>query len=330
MSRSRRTDEPPLQGSVARVFDVAFPDVKLQARARAIDAWDRVSPLSGVTPLTSLVLRHDPLAPPLALAVHDGSTVRITRALGLAGVADWTPDSLVRRTAGRVFLYRQTTAPRAVDANVGLPIPLGSELHRAQISGVGALGDFVGGSLAVGGFVETIVAVSGSDVHFYVRENNGAPQLFSAGAARLTQDAQHPALWTKVADFRATVLPEELAFGDPLPASPVTVVESYLARLSYFGRLGPAGTIVLALRQPRPVIVPPLKLVRQVLESKIRRRLLTSNLGQTRRTRCEVANARPDPRNVTGCRHFQPVNNSFGYIGTSVRYPITKRGAVRA
>jgi len=258
MNRSRRPDQPPLQGSVTRMFDVAFPDVTLQARARALDAWDRVSPFSGATPATPLILRHDPPAPPLASAIYDGGVVRIARALAVPDVPDWEPDTFVRRTAGRVFLYRQTSAPRVVNAAVGAPMPLAPELYRSEVLGVGGLTDFVGGSIAVGGFIETIIDVSGIDVHFRaLNSGGGSVQLFGPGAARLTQDVRHPALWTKVADFSALSLPGELVFSDPLPPASTTVVESYTARLAYFGRLGPAGTVVRTLRQPQPVIVPP-------------------------------------------------------------------------
>jgi hypothetical protein len=256
--RTRRGDAEPLEASITRVLDVDFPDVTLKARARAIDAWDRSSAPSPWSAPASLTLRHEPPAPPLASAAYDAGTVRLTRALGVPGVPDWAPDVLVRKTAGRVVVYRQTNAPRSVAGTIGAPTPGAGGLYRAVVSGVPSLGDFVGGVLSVGSFVETIEDVVGNEVRFRVPGNGGVvAQIFAAGSARLSQDPRHAALWSSVTDFPAEGLPSELVFSDPLPSATRTGVESYHLRLFYFGRLGPAGGTARALRYAAPITVPP-------------------------------------------------------------------------
>jgi hypothetical protein len=252
LNRTRRPEDVPPQVSLARSFDVDFPDVTLQARARAIDAWDRVSGYSAWSPVTPLALRHEPEPPPLAFATYDAGTVRMTRTVGNAGVSDWEPDPFVSKVSGQVFIYRQTAAARSADATFGLPVPINDGLYRVGVSGVSNLADFVGGSFSIGGFTETIVAVVGSDVQFRADKTS-----FMPGQARLVQDPKHPALWSKVAAFPVANLPAELSFSDPLPAPAGSAVDSYCARLAYYGRLGPAGNIVRSLRQAAVPMVPP-------------------------------------------------------------------------
>lgn len=254
LSRTRRPEDIPPQVSLARSFDVDFPDVMLEARDRAIDAWDRVSAFSAWSPATLLALRHEPEAPSLAFAAHDGGTARITRAVGVAGVSDWEPDPLVSKVAGQVFIYRQTTAARTADATFSVPLPITDGLYRVTVSGVANLGDFIGGSFTVGGFTENIRAVAGSEIHFRADKTS-----FGPGSGRLVQDNKHSALWTKVAAFPIANLPTELVFSDPLPLpAGGSAVESYCARLAYYGRLGPASNIVRALRTaPVPAVPPP-------------------------------------------------------------------------
>ncbi|PDZ79407.1 hypothetical protein COA25_08650 [Bacillus cereus] len=59
-------------------------------------------------------------------------------------------------------------------------------------------------------------------------------------------------------DFPVDNLPTEFVFNAPLPSTEYVVVHSYLARLSYFGRLGPGSNIVRALYHPEnlPVLPP--------------------------------------------------------------------------
>jgi hypothetical protein len=257
VTRSRRPTDPALQGSLRRSFDVSFPDVTLQSRARAIDGWDRVSAWSAWTAPTPLVLRHEPPAPPLESAVYDAGTVRISRAVGKPDVADWEPDALVSRTGGQVAIYRRTGARRVVDVTATIPLQTTPGTYRVNITGAVNLADFIGGTLSAGGFTETIVAAGPSSVDFVVPDNGGAIPLFSTGAARLAQLPTNAALWTHVATFPANSLPPELVFSDPQPPAPALVVESYLARVSFLGRLGPQSNVVCGLRYPTVPVVPP-------------------------------------------------------------------------
>lgn len=251
-TRTRRPEDIPPQGSLARSFDVAFPDVTLQARARAIDAWDRLSGFSAWTAPTPLALRHEPEPPPLAFATYQAGTVRITRSVGVPGVPDWQPDPFVSKVSGQILVYRQTAAARTAEAMFGVSWPITDGLYRATVSGVTTLADFSGGSFSVGGFTENIRSVVGNEIHFRADKTS-----FMPGPGRLWQDAKHPALWTPIAAFPIANLPSELVFSDPLPPPAGSAVESYCARLAYFGRLGPAGNIVRALRLATTPPVPP-------------------------------------------------------------------------
>ena len=254
LSRTRRAEDIPPQVSLARSFDVDFPDVTLETRARAIDAWDRVSAFSAWSPQTALALRHEPEAPPLAFAAHDGGTVRIARAVDVAGVPDWEPDALVSKVSGQLFIYRQKAAARRANATFGTAVPIDDGLYRVAVSAVADLGDFVGGSFTVDGFTENIRTVVGAEIYFRADKTS-----FTPGSGRLVQDNKHPALWTKVAAFSIANLPTELVFNDPLPPPPGgSTVEPYCARLAFLGRLGPASNIVQALRSaPVPAVPPP-------------------------------------------------------------------------
>jgi hypothetical protein len=252
LNRTRRPEDVPPDVSVARSFDVDFPDVMLQARARAIDAWDRTSGYSTWSPATGLTLRHEPEPPPLAYAIYDAGTVRIARAVGKPDVPDWQPDPFVNKVSGQVFIYRQTAAAQSADATFGLPVPMNDGRYRVAVSGIANLADFIGGSFSIGGFTETILAVVGSDVLFRADKTS-----FMPGQAHLMQDPKHPALWSKVAAFAIANLPVELVFSDPLPPPAGTAVDSYCARLAYYGRLGPAGNVVRSIRQAAVPAVPP-------------------------------------------------------------------------
>ncbi|AWK89442.1 hypothetical protein [Azospirillum thermophilum] len=262
LSRTRRPGAPVLQGSVSRNPDVVFPDVTLQARVRAQDGWDRVSDFSGWGPAVNPVLVHEPAPPPLETARHDAGTTRIRRAAGREGIADWQPDPLVARAGGQVFVYRRAASPRTADVTVGMPVEMAPGRYRVAVSGAAGLGDFVGGTLSAGAFTEAVVAAGPSSVDLAVSagglpDKAATAELFAPGPARLSQSPTHPSLWTKVAAFPAKGLPEELAFADPLPPTPGLAIEAYTVRLSYLGRLGPAGTVVCAIRQPVVPPVPP-------------------------------------------------------------------------
>jgi hypothetical protein len=183
LNRTRRPEDVPPNVSLARSFDVDFPDVTLQGRGRAIDAWDRASGFSAWSPATPLKFEHEPEAPPLAIATYDAGAVRITRAVGVDGVPDWQPDAFVSKVGGQVFIYRQTTAARAVDATFGLPLPIDEGLYRVSVGGVANLADFVDGSFSIAGLTETIRAVVGTEIQFRA---DGAS--FMPGQARLIVD----------------------------------------------------------------------------------------------------------------------------------------------
>jgi hypothetical protein len=257
MSRSHNPDDPPMQATLARVFDVSFIDVTLRSRVRAIDAWDRVSAYSAWSGTTPLNLRHEPMAPPLETATYTAGTARIMRAVGRPGVPDWQPDPIVKHAAGEVHLYRRTTKPRVANVTASAPLALSPGLYRVNVTGASTLSDFVGGTLSVGSFSDTVVAASGSSVDIAIPDNGGAVTLFSAGAGRLSQDPLTPALWTYVAKFPAIGLPTELVFSDLLPVPSGLAIESYSSRVAFLGRVGPFGNIATAIRQPAVPVVPP-------------------------------------------------------------------------
>lgn len=64
--RTRQPDDPPGEGLQVRSQDVAFHDVQIRSRVRAIGGWDRISPSTAFTPWPPLVLYHEPAAPNLA------------------------------------------------------------------------------------------------------------------------------------------------------------------------------------------------------------------------------------------------------------------------
>lgn len=257
MSRSRRIDDPPLTGTLARNFEVPFVDVTLRARARALDAWDRVSGFSAWCPPTPLILRHEPMAPPLESGHCGAHVTRLQRAVGRLGVPDWQADPIVRQSGGQVYVYRRTVKPRVAEVTISLPVPVSPGLYRASVTGAAQLSDFVGGSLTVGGFTDTIDAVGATTVDFVIPNNGDSVALFSAGLARLSQDPMTPSLWTHVATFPAVGLPVELVFSEVLPPPSGLVVESYATRVAFLGRLGPLGTMATAIRTPEVPVVPP-------------------------------------------------------------------------
>jgi hypothetical protein len=257
MSRSRHLDDPPLQGSVARNFDVAFIDVTLRARARAIDAWDRASPPSPWSPVTPLALRHEPMAPPLESGSVAAGMVRLRRAVGKPGIPDWQPDRIVDKAGGQVFIYRRIAAPRTANATASAPLPVSPGAYRVQVNGVASLNDFVGGTLSVGAFSDTIVAAGTSSVDVAVPDNGAPVTLFAAGNARLAQDPLAPSIWTHVATFAAAGLPDELVFSDALPPAAGLAVEFYSARVAFLGRIGPFGSVATIVRVPDVPVVPP-------------------------------------------------------------------------
>lgn len=257
MSRSRRIDDPPLTGTLARNFEVSFVDVTLRSRARALDAWDRVSGFSAWCPPTPLILRHEPMAPPLESGRYEANVTRLQRAVGRLGVPDWQVDPIVRQSGGQVYVYRRTVKPRVAEVGINVPFPVSPGRYRASVTGAAALSDFIGGTLTVAGFTETIDAVGANTVDFVIPNNGGPVAVFSAGPARLSQDPMMPSLWTHVATMPAVGLPVDLVFNEVLPPPAGLVIESYAARIAFMGRLGPLGTMATVIRTPEVPAVPP-------------------------------------------------------------------------
>jgi hypothetical protein len=257
MSRTRRADIAALQGSLARKIDVAFPDVTLRARVRAMDGWDRHSVYSSWSAETPLTLVHAPAPPGLDIAFYDNGVMRLERTVAVPGVPDWQPDDLVRRTHGRVNVYRRIAQPRSETITVGFPMPVGTGRYRATIQGTASLSDFIGGIFSAGAFSETIVAAGADTVDFKVPDNGDALELFSAGNGRLMQDPSSPALFAEVANFPAENLPQVLEFADARPENQFIQFDQYTTRLAYFGRLGPVGNLVTSIREPVVPVTPP-------------------------------------------------------------------------
>lgn len=261
-NRSRRPEVPPFQGEVVRAFDVPFHDVLLKARARATDAWDRVSVFSPWTTLTPLMLRHEPPAPTLTSAGYDSGTVRIARQVGDSDFPDWQPDVVVTQAAGKVFVYRQVLRddkPRVENVVADAPMHVEGRLYKTIIPGVTDAADFANGFIIAGRVKASIARISGDNFFFEAPDEGGASvTLFAAGTAKLQQNPKDESLWLKVAEFPAVGLPTELVFSDtvPGPAGKADVL-SYCTRVSYLGRLGPASNVVHAFRVPSTPSVPP-------------------------------------------------------------------------
>jgi hypothetical protein len=258
-NRSRRPEVPPLHGETARVFDVPFHDVRLKARARATDGWDRVSVFSAWTPPTPLNLIHEPPPPPLASVRYNGGSVRIVRQVGDPDLPDWQPDRVTEQAAGKVSIYRQSVQPRVENVTAGAPVHAEGRLYKTVIPGVVGGSDFSQGYLIAGRVKASVADISGSEFFFEAPdEGGGSVTLFDAGPAKLQQNPLDESLWVKVAEFPAVGLPEELVFSDPVagPTGKADVL-SYTARISYLGRLGPASNVAQAVRIPATPAVPP-------------------------------------------------------------------------
>ncbi|MCU0521527.1 MAG: hypothetical protein MUF84_12635, partial [Anaerolineae bacterium] len=108
--RTRQPDDPPGEGLQVRSQDVAFHDVQLRCRARAVDGWDRASITTVHTAWTALALRHDPSPPNLVSATWSGGSASLARQVGDANYPNWAPDLVVQHDAGaRIFVYRRKT-----------------------------------------------------------------------------------------------------------------------------------------------------------------------------------------------------------------------------
>jgi hypothetical protein len=259
-SRSHRPEEAPMQGKIARSLNVPFHDVKIRSHIRATDGWDRISTYSSWTPFTPLELHHNPPAPPLESARYDAGTVHIFRQIDNSLLPDWSPDIIVEKALGKVYIYRKdlNKNPRVVDVNVSAPILVEGDLFRITAS-VTNPSDFIDGYLIAGDIKTRIIDSSGSDFFFRIPDDGGGSiTLFSAGPAKLQQNPKRESLWIKVAELPVMDLPREIVFTAPIP-EPTNEADvlSYYARLSYLDKQGPTSNIVQAIRVPPTPIVPP-------------------------------------------------------------------------
>lgn len=269
LHRTRTTADQPGAGLVSRREEVAFHDVTLRAQATAIDAWDRESAPSLWSFPTSLELRHTPPPPPLAWARRSDGRVFLQRAVperreygtfAPGPTEDWKADVIVSRAAGQVQVLRREGIPGQVDVAVGDPWPMGrGGEHSVAVTdppGFDASG-FVGGTLIVGRIRVRVEAAMGADVRFTpVIDGKLNPVLFGAGPATLQQDPGHPELWTVVASFPATALPQRLVCLDPVGADEVGAL-AYATRVAFLGGVGPIGSPVTVTLVPQVPKVPP-------------------------------------------------------------------------
>jgi len=260
--RTRLADDPPGEGVQVRSQDVAFHDVTLRARARAIDGWDRTSLFTAFSAWTPLELRHDPAPPNLASATWNEGSASLARQVGDPNFADWSPDLVVQHDAGaRIFVYRRKTGaagrPATAPVTVSAPVLVSGNVYRTTVAGLADVTPYDGGYLVAGAFKAMIRQVSGAEIRFEVGQ--GSASLFGAGSAQLQQNPLQLGLWDKVAEFSAHGLPAALVFDDPVPGPGESAdVLSYHARVAYLGaRVGPPGNTVQALRMPLVPVKPP-------------------------------------------------------------------------
>ncbi|WP_420540429.1 hypothetical protein ACN92M_26720 (plasmid) [Paenibacillus polymyxa] len=280
--RSGDNGMTPKLDKVSRSFGVDFPDVRLRARCRAVDGWDRVSEFSDWTPPTSLQLRHEPSAPPLLSAQYKCGEVCLTRNWRQNGGMDWTPDSLISQIGGNIEVYRQINRPRTSQVNFGTPQLVLDGKMKAFVTSETHLSDFMGGTFQAGLLCETILDIDDQSIYWRAVDTAGqGGTLFGSGKGKLIQDEKHPSLWVKVAEFPVENLPKELVFSDLFPASDKIEVESYFLRIAYWDRLGPPGEIVRSIRHPEMVLPsPPMFTVEQAGIDFYHRSLIKVSLNQ--------------------------------------------------
>lgn len=258
--RTRQPDDPPGEGLQLRSQDVAFHDVQLRCRSRAVDGWDRTSAFTSYTPWTPLDLKHEPAPPNLASATWSGGSASLTRQVDDPHYPNWSPDLIVRHDPGaRIFVFRRKVGvsgrPAVSRVNVGAPVLVSANRYRSSVAGLTSLTPFDGGYIVAAPFKAMIRQIAGSDIFFEV----GDSTLFSAGDAELQQNPLHLDLWDKVAEFSVHTLPETLTFSDPVAGPGETAdVLSYHVRVAFLGtRIGPPSNTVQALRLPVAPTKPP-------------------------------------------------------------------------
>lgn len=249
-SRSRRPEDPPSAGSLVRVRDVPAYDVTLQARAAAVDGWDRQSALSGWGAAASLHLVHNPQPPALKSGRWVAGTTRLNLTPPAPGGQPWSADPLVIAAGGAVVVCRRTRDPVRAAVTTGAAAPINDELLDVPLSGVPSGVSFTGGRLLAAGRSVGIVAERPGFVTVAVPAGGGGTSLsLPAGAGILVEDALASAAWTEVHSVPVTAVPTQLVFIEPLPLSPTGAdMCVYALRVGFLGRRGPFGNAVAVSR----------------------------------------------------------------------------------
>jgi hypothetical protein len=247
---------PLLSGSMERRFTVAWHDVTLTAKARAMDGWDRVSSFSALTGPVKLELCHDPYPPNLVSAKY------ISGVTSLEFDPTWDPDPIVTAANGKVFIFRRdpNKAIKTAKITLGLPVLIGSSYQ----AGYTAPADFIPqdyemGSIVIGQTRLEVSDITASEVSFYLPlDSSGTVSTYTPGSATIYQNQKDDVLWIKLAELPATGLPAKVKINEPLafPTNKADVLQ-YSTRLSFLGRLGPFGNIASDFRIPKAPDPPP-------------------------------------------------------------------------
>jgi hypothetical protein len=260
-TQSKVPNDPPNKGSLLRTQEVIFYDIRLRARARARDGWDRFSDWSDHSPWKQPILLHDPPAPPLESAWLDSDTGKtyIRRHVSTSNIKIWKPDVIVASDPqAKVVICRRKKGPgnqpAEVNVTVEKPTPLSKSQWRTTVSGASDLQRFHNGTLSVGQLSLPITRISGNKIDFSMADSN-----FDKGSAILYQSPNHPDLWEKVAEVSVHSLPDVIDLIDPVPAPVDTSdVLSYHARLSFLtNMIGPPSNNVQVIRIPDNPDPPP-------------------------------------------------------------------------
>jgi len=245
-----------LAGNMERRFSVAWHDVSLQARARALDGWDRVSAFSSLSAPVNLELVHAPYPPNLLSAKY----VQGLTSLELDPA--WSPDPLVEAANGKVFIYRRDPNKLIKTATITLkePLPAGS-YYQASYSAPAGFNPqaFENGTIVIGQTRLELLEITASKVSFQLPlDSAGTVSVYKPGQATIHQDQKDASLWVKLHELPAANLPAFVQVNEPLafPTGKADVLQ-YSARLSYLGRLGPFGNLASDFRVPKAPNPPP-------------------------------------------------------------------------
>jgi hypothetical protein len=245
----------PGHHELARALKIPAWDVKLRAKLRATDGWDRLSAWSAPSPTDSLRLVHEPAPPILDSAVHVAGVTTVTRGES----PPFFLDPVITLAGGEVVLCRRTGEPRHVDVTIGDPVELEDRTWRAAIVAPGMTDPavYADGFVIAGGIKARLIRVTRTRVVFAPPESGGTTELFSRGTARLQEDPKSPALWHEVARFPVAGLPLDLPFPDAPPTADEGVVTSYAARIDWLGRQSRLSGAVQAIHPPPVLDRPP-------------------------------------------------------------------------